>query len=111
MNTSKQLAKYEISWWQAHHRRNRKLLLNQMAKLYSLQFNLPYRTAFKAVQCRVKATKEHDIAEKLEDENKIKQSNMHWKKAESLIEKHFEILEKSRINKIKNKKYIEKLAK
>jgi len=89
---AKGLARYEISWWKAHHRRDNKLLKENMANLYRLQFNISYEKAVKVVGLRVQATKEHDIAENLEDAGNQKEADKHWKKAEKLLEKHFEIL-------------------
>lgn len=88
----KQLAEHEIGWWKAHHKKDEPLLTEHMAKLYKLQFNIPYEDALKAVKYRVDATKEHDIAEKLEDEGNQPGANCHWKKAEDLLLKHFKIL-------------------
>lgn len=89
-----ELAKYEIGWWKAHHRKDKKLLTEQMAKLYSLQFNISYGRAINAVKFRVEATKEHDFAEKLEDEGKQMQADIHWNNAERLLRKHFKLLYK-----------------
>ncbi len=89
----KNLAKYEIGWWKAHHRKNKPLLIEQMAKLYELQFNIPYSSALNAVEYRVKATREHDIAEKFEDEGNQKKADIHWTKAEELLLSHFKILD------------------
>ena len=88
----KNLAKYEIGWWKAHHRRNKSEFTDQMARLYSLQFNIPYDRAVEAVKYRVEAAGEHDIAEKFEDEENQKTADIHWSKAEKLIEDHFRVL-------------------
>ncbi|MFA5357993.1 MAG: hypothetical protein WC308_03655 [archaeon] len=94
-NLAKRLAKHEMGWWQAHHRRNLKSLKKSMTKLYVLQFKIPYKEAFEAVEFRVEATKEHDIAEHLEDTGKRAEAEKHWKKTRNLLEKHFEILQKN----------------
>jgi len=91
------LAQYEVGWWQAHHRGNKKALLQRMAKLYQLLFNMSYSEAAKCVKHRVAAAKEHDLAEELEDKGKQKESNKHWKKAEQLLRKHFTLLVKSKL--------------
>lgn len=92
MDKCSELAKYEIGWWKAHHRKDKPQLIEQMAKLYELQFGINYDDALKAVGYRVDATKEHDIAEKLEDEGEQSDADKHWDKAQSLLKKHFEIL-------------------
>ena len=66
-NLISKLAEYETKWWQAHHRKNTESMTHNMAKLYELQFNIPYKKALEAVESRVKAGQEHDIAEMLED--------------------------------------------
>lgn len=88
------LAKYEIEWWKAHHRKDDGAFLENMAKLYQLQFHIPYEQAVESVNYRVNAAKEHDIAEKLEDDGKQKEANIHWDKAEELLIKHFKVLYK-----------------
>jgi hypothetical protein len=65
-----------------------------MAKLYMLQFGMSLSTAKKCVLFRLKAAKEHDLAEKWEDMGKMKKANAHWKKAELFLHKHFELLAK-----------------
>lgn len=90
-----ELARYEIGWWKGHHRKDIKLLTEQMAKLYSLQFGFPYDRAIDAVKFRVAATKEHDLAKKLEDEGEQIQADIHWDKAEKLLQKHFKVLYKT----------------
>jgi len=92
MDLYKQLAKHEIGWWQAHHRRDKSNLIDQMTKLYELQFNISYDKALEAVKYRVEATKEHDIAEEFEDKGDQANADIHWSKAEQLVEKHFKIL-------------------
>ncbi len=88
----KELAHYEIGWWKSHHRRDKIGLRNNMAKLYALQFNISYGNALKAVEFRVQATKEHDLAEEFEDQENQDEADKHWFNAESLLKKHFEIL-------------------
>lgn len=90
--TSEKLAKYEIGWWKAHHRNNKEGLMGNMAKLYELLFGLSKEKAKKVVSYRIKAAKEHDIAESLEDKGNTKESKKHWERAEELLRKHFEIL-------------------
>src|SRR5438445_8037992 len=89
---SSQLAKYEIGWWKAHHRRQRNRVVENMAKEYQLQFGLTDEEALKCVKYRVDATKEHDMAEKFEDEGKQTDADVHWNLAESLIRSHFDFL-------------------
>ncbi len=87
----RKLAEYEAGWWKAHHRKDINLLMEQMAKLYELQFGIPYNTALEAVKYRVEATKEHDIAERLEDQGSP-DSEIHWKQVEKLLLEHFKLL-------------------
>jgi hypothetical protein len=86
------LAEHEIGWWKAHHRRDKPALIEQMTKLYELQFGITYENAVEAVKHRVEATKEHDIAEKLEDGGNQIEADVHWKEAEDLLKEHFRIL-------------------
>jgi len=91
-NKINQLAKYEIEWWKAHHRKDEESLLRNMAKLYELQFGISYEDSLKAIRYRVLATKEHDLAEKFEDSKNTPEAEIHWKKAEKLLRQHFKIL-------------------
>ncbi len=86
------LAKHEVGWWQAHHRKKTDKLVDEMAKLYELQFNISYKDAVSAVKLRAKATKTHDIAEDFEDKGNKEESEKYWEKTEELLKKHFEIL-------------------
>jgi putative hemolysin len=86
---AKELAKYETGWWKAHHRKDRPGLIENMAKLYELQFGIPYEQAGETVMKRVEATKEHDIAEELEDEGKKAEADKHWENVEALLAEHF----------------------
>ena len=86
------MAHYEVEWWKAHHRGERSQLIVNMIRLYELQFEISYSQASSAVGFRVEAAREHDIAEEFEDNGHQSKADMHWKKAESLLEKHFEIL-------------------
>lgn len=88
---AKQLARYEVGWWKAHHRKDRSGLVEMMAKLYQLQFGLTEQQALQSVELRVLATSEHDIAEELEDKNDPT-AEEHWRETEKLLERHFQIL-------------------
>jgi len=88
------LAELEVGWWKAHHRKDKDAILENMAKLYQLQFGISREHAVEAVKYRIEAGKEHDTAEKLEDEGKQGEADVHWKKAEELVRKHFEVLMK-----------------
>lgn len=92
----KELAHHEVEWWKAHHRHNIIGLRENMAKLYSLQFNITYREALKAVEFRVQATKEHDLAEEFEDKGNKSEADKHWFNTESLLRQHFKILKSMR---------------
>ena len=87
-----ELAKHEIGWWKAHHRKDADGLIDHMAHLYVSQYSIPYDEAKGAVMLRVEATKEHDIAEKFEDEGNQPEADVHWQKAEDLLVQHFAVL-------------------
>ncbi|MBN2112363.1 hypothetical protein JW707_04675 [Candidatus Woesearchaeota archaeon] len=88
----KELARHEIGWWKSHPRKETDGLIDHMAQLYVLQYSIPYEEAKGAVMLRVEATKEHDIAEKLEDEGIQPEADVHWQKAEDLLVQHFAVL-------------------
>jgi hypothetical protein len=90
----KELASHEIGWWKAHHRKDKSKLIDEMSKLYQLQFSITYEQAREAVLKRVDATKEHDIAERLEDGGNQREADVHWENAECLLLEHFKILDK-----------------
>jgi len=96
---SAELAHYEIGWWKAAHRKDEDSFIQNMAKLYELQYRqfhieLSSNLAVKAAKYRLKAAKEHDIAEKLEDSKNQTKADIHWNKAERFLKKHFKILQK-----------------
>jgi len=86
------LAKYEAKWWKAHHRKDKKALTENMAKLYQLLFGISYEQALKSVKYRIKAAEMHDIAEELEDNGNQKEADLYWDKVEEWLKKHFEVL-------------------
>lgn len=86
------LARFEVGWWKAHHRKNDKEAIEYMAKLYSLLFNISLADATKVVGARVKAGNLHDIAERYEDLGKEQASKEYWKKAEDALREHFRLL-------------------
>ena len=90
---ARELAHFEIGWWRAHHRKNKEELIDNMARLYSLQFGISYAEAKKAVTLRVEATVWHDKAEEAEDSGNQKQADIYWNKAEECLSQHFELLE------------------
>jgi len=92
MNRFEQLARLEVGWWKAHHRRQEDEVLEQMSRLYALQFNISYLEATAAVKFRVEATKWHDIAEEYEDNGDQAKADIYWKKAEDCLREHFTIL-------------------
>ena len=92
-----ELAHYEIEWWKAHHRKQEERLVENMAKLYSLQFGIGIRVAKRTVILRVIATGWHDLAEKYEDGGNNKKAQLYWKKAEQYLVRHFEALELAKL--------------
>ncbi len=86
------LAFYEVSWWQAHHRRQKGKLLKTMSKLYQLQFGLSASQAFAAVAKRVEAAGWHDQAEAAEDAGHQRKAARLWKKTERCLQEHFQLL-------------------
>lgn len=87
------LAKYEVGWWIWHGRKDFAKATDFMIKEYMLQFGIPRSRAKAAVMYRIEAAKMHDKAEELERSGRAKAGAAYWKKAERLIEKHFELLD------------------
>lgn len=92
MSLAEELAGYEVGWWKSHHERDMEGLTHNMAKLYELQFGIPYETAREAVDLRVQATQEHDLAEKFQDGEDAEKAKEHWNRTRDLLVKHFETL-------------------
>ncbi len=92
MSLAEELAGYELGWWQAHHRKDSEGLIENMAKLHEKQFKIPYERAREAVVKRVEATKEHDIAEKFEDEGNKPRADEHWANVRGLLTEYFALL-------------------
>lgn len=90
---ARKLAHFEIGWWKAHHQKNKEGLIDNMARLYSLQFGISYVEAKKAVMLRVKATAWHDKAEEAEDIANQEQADVYWNKAEECLSRHFKLME------------------
>ncbi|MFH1859345.1 MAG: hypothetical protein ABIJ80_03780 [Patescibacteria group bacterium] len=93
-----ELAHYEIEWWKAHHRKQEERLVENMAKLYSLQFGIDIKTAKDIALLKATATDWHSLAEELEDCEKQVQANIYWQNAEKCLVRHFEALELARLN-------------
>ncbi len=89
---AKELAHYEISWWKAHHRKQKEQLVDMMSKLYELQFGISYAKAKSAVLLRAEAADWHDKAEEYEDKGDQKSADVYWAKAEICIIEHFKLL-------------------
>ena len=92
MSLAEELAKHEVGWWRAHHKKDFLKAKEDMVKEYVLLFKIPAELAEKSVDLRIEAAKMHDLAEELEDEGKIEEAEEYWKKAEELLTKHFEVL-------------------
>lgn len=89
----KKVAKAEIGWWEAHHRKDYDEVIKHMARVYFLLFGLSRKKAKEVVMLRIEAAKEHDLAEKEGiGEQKSKQ---HWRKATELMTKHFSMLKEA----------------
>lgn len=87
------VAKAEIGWWEAHHRKDYNEVIKQMARVYFLLFGLSRKKAKEVVILRIEAAKEHDLAEKEGiAENEAKR---HWRKATELMTKHFSMLKEA----------------
>lgn len=93
MSKTEKLAHHEVEWWKAHHRGDKANIVDQMAKLYELQFGISYEQAREAVMYRVEAANWHDQAESFEDQGDQKQADEYWQKTEESLQRHFEILE------------------
>lgn len=87
-------AKLETCWWRNHHEKNWGETIKCMAELYVKLYNISFEIAEKMVILRIKAAKEHDLAEKSGISKK--EYDKHWKKVEEINEKHFFMLEKNR---------------
>ena len=92
MTKAQELARYEAGWWKAHHRKDMPAVIENMTREYELQFDIPYEQARQAVMKRAEATREHDIAERLEDERNQAEADQHWANVEALLAEHFEYL-------------------
>lgn len=83
-------ALHEIGWWRAHHEKNYELVISEMAKLYAELYGLEFEEAKGIVILRIEAAKEHDKAET--EDITDEESEVHWRKAEEFMQKHFELL-------------------
>lgn len=92
----KNLAKYEIEWWKAHHRKDQKKFLDNMTRLYMQLYGLTYKVAEMIIGYRVEAAKFHDMAEKHEDAGNQKEADKNWRLAEEKLQFHFDLLLKQR---------------
>jgi hypothetical protein len=90
-NKAAKLARLECRWWQAHHRKEKKRLMDSMAELYALQYGLSLGVARRVVRYRVEAARLHDLAERLEDRG-AKGAKKAWEAVEVQLQKHFLLL-------------------
>ncbi|MDO8265119.1 MAG: hypothetical protein Q7T34_01980 [Candidatus Parcubacteria bacterium] len=86
----KKVAECEIGWWKAHNEKDYNEVINQMAAEYMHLFGIRYKIAKKVVLFRIKAAKEHDLAEK--DGITKQEADAHWKSARKFAEQHFQML-------------------
>jgi len=93
---AKQMACHEIGWWKAHHRKDTKALVKEMADFYRLLFGLTLGEAGLTVGFRINAAKFHDKAEEYEDKGNQKKADVYWNRAKEELQKHFTFLEKLR---------------
>ena len=94
MERASELARYEIGWGKAHHRKSKEEFIDSMRRLYSLQFGIDRGQAKQAVLLRVEAADWHDKAEEFEDKGDQTQADAFWNKAEECLRRHFRLLEK-----------------
>ena len=80
-----QLAQHEVNWWKAHNEGDFDTMTEEMVLLYVLQFGVTPEKALSAVEWRVKAAQEHDLAEELEDSGNQEEADKHWCKAEEYL--------------------------
>jgi hypothetical protein len=91
-----QTAEHMIGWWKAHHRKQEKERINEIANLYRLLFGLTYDDALIVVGHIVKAVDLQDIAKKYEDQKRREEADKYWNDVKMNLQKHFELLEKFR---------------
>ena len=87
-------AKLETCWWRNHHEKNWSKTIECMAQLYVELYKVPFEIAEEIVILRVKAAKEHDLAERTGLSQK--ESNEYWANVEKINEEHFFMLESNR---------------
>jgi hypothetical protein len=87
------IADLEVTWWQAHHRKNMKLLTDSLVEQLVLLFSLSLEKAKIAAEYKIQAARHHDIAEDYEDSGHKKEADLYWKKAEECLRKYYECLE------------------
>ena len=98
-NLINKLAEYEIGWWIAHHRRDEQGLIENTARLYELEFNIPYHTAVEAAKLKLQATKEYILAKRFDGNvNTQEEADKHWSKVKELLKEHFRILVEDKQN-------------
>ena len=88
----KEVAQAEIGWWKSHHERDYDKVIEQMTTVYEKLYGLTRKVAQEVVMLRIKAAKEHDLAEE-EGISKSK-SEWHWKNAFQFMVAHFEMLKR-----------------
>ena len=89
---AKKCGEYEVGWWMGHGRKDYKGFFRNMVSLYILQYGISRSGAEKAVNLRIRAAQQHDVAEELERRGQKTQANPHWEAAKNLLSKHFEYL-------------------
>ena len=72
------LAKNEVGWWKAHHRRNVNSFLEHKTRVLIDLFGVTEEKATRAVREYIKAADEHDLAEYYEDRKEQEKADLHW---------------------------------
>ncbi len=89
-------AEHEIGWWMAHHRKDTEGFLEHKIGILQIEYDLTRDVAEAAVSKYMAAAKEHDIAEKLEDEGNKEGADTHWRKAQVHLTKFFRMVHSRR---------------
>ena len=89
-------AENEIGWYEDHHFRRYDEVTKKMARVHEMLFGLDPEIARRIVLPKIKAAKEHDLAE--EEGISEEESRLHWDKALEFMTQHFEMLEEAIAN-------------
>lgn len=92
LELAKKMAYHDMRSWQAHDAKEPAPLIDEMARLYALQYPISYEDARETLSPWVAAVWWHDIAETAEDAGDQEIADKYWEKVMPYMVEHYTLL-------------------